>query len=172
MANARGRSRQAVRRAAGGLLLAVAVALLGHPAVVRGATAGAHLDWIYGHADSQTRDKSTGREFESSYDQYVQRYGLNYSASLAPYLLFKLGYLFDTSTYVAEANGERIRSETDLMRPTADLNLANPQFLASAGFRRFEQLTTPGERSPTRDTYNVSFSIRERERRPSLNILY
>lgn len=154
------------------LALASAVAAAGAPSAAQAASAGAHLDWTYGHSETRTSDLVAGTRTESSSDQFVQRYGMNYSASLFPYLLMRLGYVFDRSMSAFETEGVGTRSSRTMTSPAVDLTLANPRFSASAGFRRHEQKQDPGGRSPVSDTYNASFGIKQRERRPSFSLLF
>lgn len=172
MVNARCGPRAQVLRGAGRVALFTAVACACVPGGAFAATAGAHLDWTYSHAETSSTDRLTGTTSGSSSDSYLQRYGLNYSASLYPNLLMRLGYIFDSSMSVAEAGGAVSRSSGAMTSPSIDLGLANPWFTASAGFRRFEQRSDPGERSPVRDTYNASFGVKEAERRPSFTMLF
>ena len=133
---------------------------------------GGSVELNYDHITNRTDSRITGVTEKSTVEAYVQRYNLYYKTQLTPYLRLNLGYLYDQYDTVFQDDDAVSRSMSLRTAPFLDLNLNNPWFNAGAGFRRTEQKQRPGGANLLNDSYNLNFSLKRREDRPTLNILY
>lgn len=88
--------------------------------------------------NSKTKLKTTGETIKS--DAYVieQRYNVNLSKIIYPYLTFNVGTFFEWNNSHTETDGTNTEAEERTLRPSVGLRLTNPVYQAGLQYRRTE----------------------------------
>ncbi|MBA4369400.1 MAG: hypothetical protein C0403_17380 [Desulfobacterium sp.] len=121
-----------VRLLAGSLLCIVFI----QPSATRAEGIKLSNELNYSNSDSKITEKNTNETVTSGLESVKQRYSLDMSRSLYPYLTFNGGAFYqgiDTASTFSETESER---KEKMIRPFADLNLESPVFKAGIGVRK------------------------------------
>ncbi|MES0445404.1 MAG: hypothetical protein ABUJ92_02560 [Desulfobacterales bacterium] len=97
-----------------------------------------HSEFTYDNSDNETTDKTTGQAASSMLSSFNQKYNLDFSKTIYPYLTLAGGtfYNLNNSTFTSQAT--ETESEQKTLRPFAKLDLKNPLYRAGMGFRRMQ----------------------------------
>jgi hypothetical protein len=90
------------------------------------------------YSDTETELKTTGEKIKSSSYSIEQRYNLNLSKIIYPYLTFDTGTIFQWNNFSAETDGTDSELEERILRPFVALRLTNPLYQAGIEYRRTE----------------------------------
>ncbi len=101
-------------------------------------------EFNYLNSDSETTNKTTGQVNASVFSRFNQRYNLDFSKTLYPYLILKGGTFYELNNSTSTSQGTETEAEEKILRPFAELNLNNPLYKAGMGYRhtQIENKTT------------------------------
>ena len=94
--------------------------------------------FTYTNSESETTNKATGETTSSASSRFKQRYNLDFSKSLYPYLTLVGGTSYDLENATSTSQGTETESEKKILRPFAKLNLNNPLYKAGLGYKRIQ----------------------------------
>ncbi len=92
----------------------------------------------YENSDSKTTIKTTGEKIDSDSYRFDQRYNLDLSKTIYPYLTFATGTTFEWDNATSKTEGTKIETEERVLQPFVELRLNNPIYQASLEYRRTE----------------------------------
>ena len=95
-------------------------------------------DIIYQNVDSKTTNKLTGQKIDSTTERIDQRYNLDLSKTIYPYLSFRAGGIFESNRLTTESEGTKTKTKETLLQPLVEIRLDNPIYLGSLKYRRSE----------------------------------
>jgi len=112
----------------------------------------------YQDVDTKNTNKLTGEKFNT--DTYIiqQRYDLNLSKTIYPYLSFDAGTIFELDEATSKTEGTKTDTEERLLRPFLQLSLNNPIYQASLKYTRTErhnETTNAPNTDDIRDEYDA-----------------
>lgn len=125
--------------------------------------------------NSQTTLKTTNERIDTDFSSFDQRYNLDLSKSLFPYLSFAAGTFYQLSD--TTTTSQNLESDTSQARlsPFLELNLNNPYFKAGLAYRdtRVEDKSTGLEKTRTdREQYTATMGMPELGLIPRWNMIY
>ena len=94
----------------------------------------------YENSDSKTTIKTTGEKIDSDSYRFDQRYNLDLSKTIYPYLTFATGTTFEWDNATSKTEGTKIETEERVLQPFVELRLNNPIYQASLEYRRTVRL--------------------------------
>ena len=92
----------------------------------------------YQDVDTTTTNKTTGEKFDTNSYLIRQRYNLDLSKTIFPYLSFDTGSIFELSHTNSETEGTTTKRDERLLQPFVRLSLNNPIYKSSLEYRRTE----------------------------------
>ena len=95
-------------------------------------------DVTYTDSESDVTNKTTGEKINTSFYTVEQRYNVNLSKNIYPYLLFETGTLFEWNNATSKTEGAKSKFEQRRLQPFARLRLDNPIYKAGLEYRRTE----------------------------------
>lgn len=112
----------------------------------------------YQDVDAKTTNKTTGES--SKTDSYIirQRYNVDLSKTIYPYLRFETGTIFESSETTSKSEGTKTEFDERLLQPFVQLSLNNPIYQASLEYQRtelFNHTTNSPNTEDIRDEYNA-----------------
>jgi len=117
---------------------------------------------LYNYNDSDTTIKDTGEKISSTFTRFDQRYNLDVSKTLYPYLVFATGTFYEHDKSTTSSEDLDVDSTEKTLRPFVELNLNNPIYQAGVTYRktRIEEETTdlPDTRS-NRDQFTATVGM-------------
>lgn len=131
-------------------------------------------EFSYTGSDSKATNKTTGEASTSEFSAFNQRYNLDISKTLYPYLTFVGGTLYELESFTFTSQETETETEERILRPFVGFNLNNPIYKAGVEYRKteIEQETTG---IPTtedfRDEFNAILGFRS-VGLPELNLRY
>jgi len=159
-----------------GLLTAflVFVALLGLPVIAGADSVTLSTNFEYLNSDSETENKITLERSETSSTILRQRYNLNLSRRLYPYLVFTGGGSFRIEDTESDSKGVRSEMEKTAIRPYLELKLANPFIITGIGYQSAEERQKISGAQATTDTMttNYTFLSLRPDQWPELDLRY
>ena len=90
----------------------------------------------YSQSDGRTKIKTTGQSFDTDFTRFDQRYNLNLSKTIYPYLLFETGTIYEINKLSATTDGDTTDFEERVLSPFAEINLNNPIYKAGLAVRK------------------------------------
>ncbi len=122
-------------------ILLLAVMLFFHVLLARDAGAdGINLNGeiTYQDIDTTTTNKTTGEKFDTNSYLIRQRYNLDLSKTIYPYLSFDTGTIFELNETTSKTEGTKTDRDERLLQPFVRLRLNNPIYSGSLEYRRTE----------------------------------
>lgn len=113
-------------------------------------------NFIYNSSDSKITNKASGERVKSKQYSLEQKYHLDLSKTIYPYLTFDLGTFFEWDNSTTKTEGTKTDTERTLLRPYTRLTLNNPIYQGSLEYRRTqeeEKITGTPRMEDTRDTF-------------------
>lgn len=156
------------------MFLAVATGVLQLPANARAGSVNLSAGFEYTGSESESENQITGENTETSSAIHRQRYNLNFSRNIYPYLVFSGGSNFRIDNTDFKFNGGRTEVENSSIRPHLELKLANPFILTGIGYQNSENSQKiAGDPKTTRSstTYFTYLSLRP-DQWPELDLRY
>jgi len=95
-------------------------------------------DITYSDSESDVTNKTTGEKINTNFYTVEQRYNLNLSKNIFPYLLFETGTIFEWNNATSKTEGTKNEFEERKLQPFARLRLENPLYRAGLEYRRTE----------------------------------
>ncbi len=123
------------------LISLLAVMLFFHVLLARNAGAdGIRLNGeiTYQDVDTTTTNKTTGEKFDTNSYLIRQRYNLDLSKTIFPYLSFDTGTISEFNHTNSETEGTTTKRDERLLQPFVRLSLNNPIYQSSLEYRRTE----------------------------------
>ena len=87
-------------------------------------------------------NKTTGEKIDSESYLIRQRYNLDLSKTIYPYLTFDTGTIFELNEATSKTEGTKTEIEETRLQPFLQLSLNNPIYQASLEYRRTELHTS------------------------------
>ena len=118
--------------------------------------------YLYTDSNGDTKIKETGEKISTNFDRFDQRYNLDISKNIYPYLIFATGSIYEYNKLTTETEGDRTRFNEEIIRPFAELNLNNPIYQAGVSYRGFrieEDVSNLPDTSSDRDEYTASVGM-------------
>jgi len=112
----------------------------------------------YQNIDSKTNNKITGEKFDTDTYLILQRYNLNLSKIIYPYLTFETGTLFELNESTNKSEGSKIETDERVLKPFVELRLDNPIYQAALQYTRteiHEETTNLPNTDDYRDEYDA-----------------
>jgi hypothetical protein len=155
------------------VLLAVGAAPV-VPETARADNVSLSAQFEYLSSDSETENKITLDRTESGSSVFRQRYNLNLSRNIYPYLVFRGGGSFKIEDTESDFEGGGSEVEKTTLRPYLELKLANPFIITGLGYQSMEnrrKLSGSDATTDTRTTYYTFLSLRPDDL-PELDLKY
>ena len=92
----------------------------------------------YQDIDTTTTTKTTGEKLDTNSYLIRQRYNLDLSKTIYPYLSFDTGTIFELNEATSKTEGTKTERDERLLQPFVRLSLNNPIYQASLEYRRTE----------------------------------
>jgi hypothetical protein len=92
----------------------------------------------YQDIDTTTTNKTTGEKFDTNSYLIRQRYNLDLSKTIYPYLSFDTGTIFELNETTSKTEGTKTDTDERLLQPFIRLSLNNPIYQGSLQYRRTE----------------------------------
>lgn len=121
-----------------------------------------NAEYIYTDSSGDTRIKATGEKISTDFDRFDQRYNLDISKNIFPYLIFATGSIYEYNKLTTETEGNRTRFNEEILRPFAELTLNNPIYQAGVSYRGFridEEISGLPDASSDRDEYTATVGM-------------
>ena len=118
--------------------------------------------YLYTDSNGDTKIKATGEKTSTNFDRLDQRYNLDISKNIYPYLIFATGSIYEYNKLTTETGGDRTRFNEETIRPFAELNLNNPIYQAGVSYRGFrieEDISDLPDTSSDRDEYTATVGM-------------
>jgi hypothetical protein len=115
-----------------------------------------NAEYIYTVSDSETKIKATGEKIKTDFTRSDQRYNLDISKNLFPYLSFATGGIYELNRLVSESDNNRTSFKEQILRPFAELTLNNPIYQAGLTYRKNrieEEITDLPDKRSDRDEF-------------------
>jgi hypothetical protein len=115
-----------------------------------------NAEYIYTVSDSDTKIKATGEKVKTDFTRSDQRYNLDISKNLFPYLSFATGGIYELNRLVSESDNNRTSFKEQILRPFAELTLNNPIYQAGVTYRKNrieEEITDLPDKRSDRDEF-------------------
>jgi len=128
----------------------------------------------YTNSDTKNTNKITGEKTKTESSSFNQKYNVDLSKTIYPYLTFAAGTFFESDDRTSKTAGTKTETEERLLIPFVQLNLNNPLYQAGIQFRRTQrniQTEVGPNTEDVRDEITTSFGWRPSEL-PSLNLRY
>jgi len=112
----------------------------------------------YNATNSDTKIKDTGENISSDFTRFGQRYDLDVSKTLYPYLLFATGAVYEHNKSESTTGDADFDATEKILRPFVELNLNNPIYQAGMSYRKTrieEEITDLPDSRLDRDQYTL-----------------
>ena len=112
------------------------------PSSARAEGIGFNSQLTYSRSDSKTTDRDTGEKSNSKSYRFDQRYNLDLTKTIYPYLSFRAGTFYEVNT--SKSLSDNFKTEETTLQPVVGLTLNNPLYQAGlqyTGTRRTEKTT-------------------------------
>ncbi len=130
---------------------------------------------IYTQSNGDTKIKATGENIDTDFTRFDQRYNLDISKNLYPYLYFATGTTYERNKLESTTEDITTRFKEEILRPFAELNLNNPVYQAGLSYRgnRIDEDVTdlPDTRS-NRDEFIATVGMTPDKLYPEWNLTY
>jgi hypothetical protein len=93
-------------------------------------------EFTYTNSDSETTNKTTGLTAASTFSVFNQRYNLDFSKTIYPYLALGGGTRYELNNSTSTFQVGETETEETILRPFLELNLNNPIYKAGVKYRR------------------------------------
>lgn len=127
----------------------------------------------YTKLDTESED-SAGLSAKTKVNSFLQRYNLTLERSLHPYLRLTAGGIFEKNTSEIKTNDLSSESTATSMRPSIDLRLNSPMYIAGLGYNMQEEKTSvsgAADVTNIRENYSARLGWRP-DRFPEVNMLF
>jgi hypothetical protein len=134
-----------------------------------------NAEYLYTNSDGDTKIKATGEKINTNFDRFDQRYNLDISKNIYPYLIFSTGSIYEYNKLTSETEGDRTRFREEILRPFAELTLNNPIYQAGVSYRGFrieEDISDLPETRSDRDEYTATVGMTPSKRYPDWNFTF
>lgn len=125
----------------------------------------------YTKVDTESED-AAGLSTKTKANSFLQRYNLTLERSFYPYLKLIAGGIFEKNKSETKTNDLNTESTVTSMRPSIDLRLNSPMYIAGLGYNRREEKTSVSGASDVtniRENYSASLGWRP-DRFPEVNV--
>ena len=95
-----------------------------------------YSEFTYYNSDNEITDKTTGQAASSMFSSFNQKYNLDFSKTIYPYLTLGGGTFYNLNNSTSTSQATETEAEQKRLRPFAKLDLKNPLYRAGLGFRR------------------------------------
>lgn len=109
-------------------------------------------DFNYFNSESNTTNTSTGATSSNSFHSFNQRYNIDFSKTLYPYLSVSGGSLYELENGTAASQDFETDTTKTILRPFVEANLENPLYRAGLRYTRTQQEDRATGLPATRDT--------------------
>ena len=134
-----------------------------------------NAEYIYTNSQGDTKIKDTGDKTSTDFDRLDQRYNLDISKNIYPYLVFATGSIYEYDKLTTETGGDRTRFSEETLRPFVELNLTNPIYQAGISYRGFrieEHISELPDMKTDRDEYTATVGMTPSKLYPEWNFTY
>jgi len=131
--------------------------------------------YLYTNSNGDTKIKATGEKTSTDFDRLDQRYNLDLSKNIYPYLLFATGSIYEYNKLTTETGNDRTRFREETLRPFAELTLNNPIYQAGVSYRGYrieENISNLPEKNSDRDEYTATVGMTPAKLYPEWNFTY
>ena len=132
-------------------------------------------EFQYNSTDSDTEIKDTGEKISSEFTRFDQRYDLDISKTLYPYLLFATGAVYQHRKTETTAGDVDFDTTEKFLRPFVELNLNNPIYQAGLSYRKTrieEEITDLPDSRLDRDQYTAILGMTPAREFPEWNFSF
>jgi hypothetical protein len=132
-------------------------------------------EFQYNSTDSDTKIKDTGEEISSEFTRFDQRYDLDISKTLYPYLLFATGTVYEHRKTETTTGDLDFDTTEKILRPFVELNLNNPIYQAGMSYRKSrieEEITDLQDSRLDRDQYTAILGMTPSREFPEWNFAF
>ena len=129
----------------------------------------------YTNSNSQTILKSTNEQIDAEFNSFDQRYNLDFSKSLFPYLSIAAGSFYELNDITTTNQNLESDIKQDRISPYVELNLNNPNTKAGLAYRKTsveEQTTGLAKTRSDRDQYTATMGMAPMGVLPRWNMAY
>jgi len=122
--------------------------------VVRADSINFNSQQNYINSSGETKIEATGEKISNDFYRYDQRYNLDLTKSIYPYLTFETGSFYEVDQATTKTDGNKTDFEVTTLRPYAEINLNNPIYQAGVTVRktrRDEEITDLPDTRADRD---------------------
>ena len=105
---------------------------------------------LYNYNKSDTTIKDTNQKISSTFTRFDQRYNLDISKTIYPYLVFAAGSFYEHDKSTSSSEGQDVDIIEKTLRPFVELNLNNPIYQAGIVYRKTRIRDPIGTKSPPR----------------------
>ncbi len=126
-------------------------------------------------SSSKTTLKSTNEQIDADFNSFDQRYNLDFSKSLFPYLTFTAGAFYQLNESTASNQDLETEIKQDRLSPFLEMNLSNPYYKAGLAYRKTmveEQTTGLAETRSERDQYTATMGMTPMGLLPRWNLVF
>jgi hypothetical protein len=154
-----------------------AIAVMLHALAMPAKTDGLNFNsrFVSTTSSSQTTLKSTNEQIDTEFNSFDQRYNLDFSKSLFPYLNFAAGSFYQLNEITSSNQNIETEIKQDRISPYLEMNLNNPYYKAGLAYRktRVEEQTTGLTKTQTdRDQYTATMGMTPMGLLPRWNMIY
>jgi len=132
-------------------------------------------EFQYNSTDSDTKIKDTGEKISSEFTRFDQRYDLDLSKTLYPFLLFATGAVYEHRDAEAKTEDLDFNTTEKILRPFVELNLNNPIYQAGMSYRKTrieEEITDLPDSRLDRDQYTAILGMTPSREFPEWNFSF
>ncbi len=132
-------------------------------------------EFLYTTTDGKVTLKDTGRETSSNLSRFDQRYNLDISKEIYPYLTIAGGSYYELDKSVSTNEGQEFDIRDERVQPFIDLNLNNPMYQAGVSYRNStlnEDITDLPTNRSSRDQYTAVMGMNSTELLPKWNFSF
>jgi hypothetical protein len=126
-------------------------------------------------SSSQTTLKSTNEQIDAEFRSFDQRYNLDLTKSLFPYLTFAAGSFYQLNEITTSSQNIETEINEDRISPYLEMNLNNPYYKAGLAYRKTrveEQSTGQIKTQSDRDQYTATMGMTAMGMLPRWNMVY
>jgi len=126
-------------------------------------------------SNSQTTLKTTNERIDADFYNFDQRYNLNFTKNLFPYLNFAAGSFYQLNEITTTNQNLETEIKQDRLSPYLEMNLNNPIYKAGFAYRKTrveEEITGLEKTRSDRDQYTATMGMRPVGLLPRWNMNY
>jgi len=126
-------------------------------------------------SSSQTTLKSTDEQIDTEFTSFDQRYNLDFTKSLFPYLTFAAGSFYQRNEITTSSQNIETEIKENRISPFLEMNLSNPYYKAGFAYRKTkveEQTTGQTKTQSDRDQYTATMGMTPMGLLPRWNMVY